>query len=188
MNTCVHVWVWIWLKVLWLKGVARHSKSQRLLARPAASAGLHVSVSEVVHRTLFRPWLRKSSDCLLCLLKLNVPMVPPSLPQVLYTEIFPWRPRMFTRVWQKYSSVMNHNSTNVSQQQNRFFIDSFWQKNMLINFRIIILMLIIIIIIIIILLSIEGKCSCHTNSLTIDTRTQMKLNNVCIIAYTMQEV
>lgn len=108
---CVCVCVWFCLLVLLLKGVARHSKSQRLLARPAACAGLHVSVSEVVHCKLFRLWLRKSSDCLLCLLKWNIPMVPPSLPQALYTETFPWRPRMFTRVWQIYSSLMGHNST-----------------------------------------------------------------------------
>lgn len=61
------------------KGCYR-GKSQRLLARPAASWGLHVSVSELVRCTLCRLWLRKSSDCLLRLLKWKIPMVPPSLP------------------------------------------------------------------------------------------------------------
>lgn len=99
----------------------QQSKSQRLLARPAASAGLHVSVSEVVHCTLFSLWLRKSSDCLLCLLKWNIPMVPPSLPQALYTETFPGRLCMFTGVWQIYSSLMDHNSTKVSLQNRLIF-------------------------------------------------------------------
>lgn len=54
-------------------GVARRSKSQRLLVRPAAFWGLHVSVSEVVHCALSRLWLRKSSDCLLRALELKLP-------------------------------------------------------------------------------------------------------------------
>lgn len=111
---CVHACVCCWLSMLQLKGVARQSKSQRLLARPAASVGLRVSVSEVVHCTLFSLWLRKSSDCLLCLLKWNVPMVPPSHPQVLCAETFPWRVCMFTGVWQIYSSLMDHAGNKAS--------------------------------------------------------------------------
>lgn len=120
-----------------LEGVACRSKSQRLLARPAASAGLHVSVSEVVHCTLFRLWLRKSSDCLLCLLKWNIPMVPPSLPQALYTETFPERLCMFTGVWQIYRSLMDHNSTKGLLPDRLIF----WDKTgyFLICFRILLL-------------------------------------------------
>lgn len=103
MCACMYVRM---LSVLYLKGVARHNKSQRLLARPAAGWGLHVSVSEVVHCALC-----SLIEEILCLLKWNVPMVPPSLPQVLYTETFPWRMRMFTGFWLIYSSLMGLNTT-----------------------------------------------------------------------------
>lgn len=114
---CAHVRVWLWPRVLQLQGVARHSNSQRLLARPAASTGLHVSVSEVVHCHTLWPLIEEILwlFALLCRNETSQWFRRVSL------RSCTWRVShedcMFTGVWQIYSLEMDCYSTTVSLLQ-----------------------------------------------------------------------
>lgn len=121
------MWAWMCLCLplrLMVKGVAGHSKSQRLLARPAATlCCVFLSVRLFTACCFASDWGNPLAVCSVCWNETSQWFRRLSLRPC--TQTFPWSLCLFTRVWHIYSSLIApHSHVSVLQMQTDTFFDS----------------------------------------------------------------